>query len=100
MFCGPGSSVGVVTGYGLDGPGIESQWGQDFADRPWSPPIHLYNGYRDFPGGKEWPGHDAAPHQLLVPWSNKGGAIPLLPLRAVQSLISCTRVHFTLPYLT
>jgi hypothetical protein len=26
-FCGPGSSVGIVTGYGLDGPGIESRWG-------------------------------------------------------------------------
>jgi hypothetical protein len=23
-FCGPGSSVGIATGYGLDGPGIES----------------------------------------------------------------------------
>jgi hypothetical protein len=23
--CGPGSSVGTATGYGLDGPGIESQ---------------------------------------------------------------------------
>jgi hypothetical protein len=28
---GPGSSVGIATGYGLDGPGIESQWGQDFS---------------------------------------------------------------------
>jgi hypothetical protein len=27
---GPGSSVGIATGYGLDGPGIESQWGRDF----------------------------------------------------------------------
>jgi len=26
-FCGPGSVVGIVTGYGLDGPGIESRWG-------------------------------------------------------------------------
>jgi hypothetical protein len=26
-FCGPGSSVGIATGYGLDGPGIESRWG-------------------------------------------------------------------------
>ena len=26
----PGSSVGTPTGYGLDGPGIESQWGRDF----------------------------------------------------------------------
>ena len=28
MFdCGPGSVVGIATGYGLDGPGIESRWG-------------------------------------------------------------------------
>ena len=25
--CGPGSSVGIATGYGLDGPGIEYRWG-------------------------------------------------------------------------
>jgi len=25
-----GSSVSIVTGYGLDGPGIESRWGRDF----------------------------------------------------------------------
>jgi len=24
------SSVGIATRYGLDGPGIESQWGRDF----------------------------------------------------------------------
>jgi hypothetical protein len=28
--CGPGSSVGTATGYGLNGPGIESRWGRDF----------------------------------------------------------------------
>jgi hypothetical protein len=27
---GPGSSVGIATGYGLDGPGIEARWGRDF----------------------------------------------------------------------
>jgi hypothetical protein len=27
---GPSSSVGIVTGYGLDGLGIESRWGRDF----------------------------------------------------------------------
>jgi hypothetical protein len=26
----PGSSVGIATGYGLHGPGIESRWGRDF----------------------------------------------------------------------
>ena len=28
---GPGSAVGIATAYGLDGPGIESRWGRDFA---------------------------------------------------------------------
>jgi hypothetical protein len=27
---GPGSVVGIATGYGLDGPGIESQLGRNF----------------------------------------------------------------------
>ena len=61
---GPDSSVGVVIGCGLDGPGIESRWGEIFRtcpDRPWDPPSLLYNGYRVFPGGKEWPGCEADP---------------------------------------
>jgi hypothetical protein len=29
-FRGPGSSVGIATGYGLDGPGMGSRWGRDF----------------------------------------------------------------------
>ena len=61
---GRGSSVGIATGYGLDGPGIESRWGEIFRtcpDRPWGPPSLLYNGYRVFPGGKVRPGRDADP---------------------------------------
>ena len=40
-----GSSVGIETGYGLDGPGIESRWGRDFphlsrpALGPTQPPV-------------------------------------------------------------
>jgi hypothetical protein len=64
-MCGPGSSVGIATGYGLDSPGIESQWGGEIfrtcPDRPWCPPSLLYNGYRVFSGGKERPGRDADP---------------------------------------
>ena len=30
VYCGLGSVVGITTGYGLDGPGIESWWGPDF----------------------------------------------------------------------
>ena len=97
---GPGSVVNTATGYGLDGPGIESRWLARF-----SAPVQtglLYNGYRVFPGGKERPGRDADPSPLLVPWSWTGRAIPLLPLwavRPVQSLSACRRVHFTF-YLT
>jgi hypothetical protein len=29
-YGGPGSLVGIVTDYGLDGPGIQSRWGRDF----------------------------------------------------------------------
>jgi hypothetical protein len=62
--CGPGSSVGIPTGYGLDGPGIESRWGEIFhncPDRPWGLPSLLYNGYRVFSGGRKRLGRDADP---------------------------------------
>jgi hypothetical protein len=62
--CGPGSSVGIGTGYGLDGPAIESQWGDIYRtcpDRPWGPPSLLYNGYRVLPGGRNRPVRDADP---------------------------------------
>ena len=55
---GLGSVVGITTGYGLDGPGIESRWGEVFRtcpDRPWGPPSLLYNGYWVFHGGKVRP---------------------------------------------
>ena len=61
---GPGSSVGIATGYGLDGPGSNPVGGEIFRtcpDWPWGPPSLLYNGYRVLPGGKEWPGRDADP---------------------------------------
>ena len=56
---GPGSSVGIVTGYGLDGPGIESRWGRDFPllSRPALGPTP-YNGTGFFPGVKKRPGLD------------------------------------------
>ena len=60
----PESSVSIATGYGLDGPGIESRWGRDFPhlSRPaLGPPSLLYNGYRVFPQGKERPGRHADP---------------------------------------
>jgi hypothetical protein len=47
---GPGGSVGIATGYGLDSLGIESRWGRDFPylSRPalWStqPPLKWVPG--------------------------------------------------------
>jgi hypothetical protein len=67
-------------------------------NRPWGPLSFQYNGCRVFPGDKERPGCDANPSPLLVPWSWKCRAIPVLPLwavRPVQSLSAYTRVHFT-----
>jgi len=55
LSMGQDSSVGTETRYGLDGPGIESQWGEIFRtlpDRPWGLPNLLYNEYRVFPRGK------------------------------------------------
>ena len=53
---GRNSSVGIATRYGLNGPGIESRGDEIFRtrpDRPWVPPVLLYNGYRvSFPGVK------------------------------------------------
>ena len=61
---GPGSSVGIAIGYGLDGPGIESPGGRDFPhlSRPalgtTQPSVQWVLGlYR----GKERPGRDADP---------------------------------------
>jgi hypothetical protein len=63
---GRDSVVGIATHYGLDGPGMNPDWGEIFCtrpDRPWGPPSLLYNGYRiSFPGVKwPWRGVDHPP---------------------------------------
>jgi hypothetical protein len=61
------SSVGIATGYGLDGPGIRSRWGRDFPhlSRPAlgyiQPPLQWVP---DFSGGRKRPGRDADPSPL------------------------------------
>jgi hypothetical protein len=45
IYCEPGSSVGIATGYVMVGPGIEFRWGRDFphtsspALGPTQPPV-------------------------------------------------------------
>ena len=43
-------------------------------------------GTRSFPGVQSGQGVTLTPHPLLLPWSWKGRAILLLPLRPIQSL--------------
>ena len=98
----PGSVVGIAAGYGLDGPGIESRWRRDFsAPVQTGPGAHTAActmGTGSFPVVKSDWSVKLTPHPLLMPWSWKGRAIPLLPLwvvRPAQSLSACTRVTFT-----
>ena len=64
---GPGSSVGIATGYGLDGPGIESRWRRDFPPVPTGPETHPASctmGTESFPGVKSGRGVTLTPHRF------------------------------------
>jgi hypothetical protein len=103
---GRDSSVGIATGYGLDGSGIESRWGRDFPHLfrpdlgPTQPPVKWIPGLS--PGVKSGRGVTLTLHHFLVPWSWKSRAIPILPLwavRSVQSLSACTvELYLYSPY--
>jgi len=68
---GPGSSAGIATGYGLDGPGIESWWGARFSapvqTGSGAHPASCKMGTGSFPGVKSGRGVTLTPHHLLVP---------------------------------
>ena len=109
---GRDSSVGIATGYGLKGPGIESRRGGEIfrfcPDRLWGPSSLLHNGYRVSFQGVKRPGRGvghppsssaevkervelnlyppSGPHRacngITLPLPNSK-AIPLLPLLVV-----------------
>ena len=90
--CGPGSSVGIATNYGLDCPGIESQWSEIFRPsrpslRPTQPPVKWVPGLSR---GKIQPWRAADHSPLLVPRSWKSRAIPLTTLRATTGSVTGT----------
>ena len=88
------SGVGIATGYGLDGPGIESRWGGRYsAPVQTGPGAHpalctMYAG--SFPGVKYGRGVLLTTHPLPVPRSWKGRAIPLPNLWATTGPVTGT----------
>ena len=58
VIAGLGSSVGIATDYGLDGPGIESRWGRDFPPVQTGPGAHP-TSCKMGTGGKVRPGRAA-----------------------------------------
>jgi hypothetical protein len=98
---GPDSIDGIATGYGLDGPRVESRWEARFSTPVHTGPgAHLASctmGTGSSPEVKNGRGVTLTPYPVLVPWSWKVRSITLLPLwavRPVQSLSACTRVQF------
>jgi hypothetical protein len=70
---GPGSSVGIATGYGLDGPGDRIPVGARFSapvqTGPRAHPAFCTMGTGSFPGVESGGGVTLTPHPLLVPRS-------------------------------
>jgi hypothetical protein len=70
---GTGSSVGIATGYGLNGPERESRWGARFSapvqTGPGVHPASCTMGTGSFPGVKSGRSVTLTPHPLIVPWS-------------------------------
>jgi hypothetical protein len=77
------ASVGIATGYGLEGPGIESRWGARFFAHvqtgPEAHPASCTMGTGSFPGVKQ-SGRGADHPPLLVLRLRKSTAIALLTL--------------------
>ena len=105
VFCGLGSVVCIATGYGLDGPGIESRWRERFSapvqTGPGAHPAFCTMGTGSFPVVKSDRGVTLTLHPFLMPRSRKSRAILLLPLwavRRVQTLSARTRVTFSFTF--
>jgi hypothetical protein len=100
LKCGRlGSSIGIVTDYGLDGPGIESRWGREFPpvqSGPGAQSASCTMGTGSLPGVKYGRGVTLTPHPLLALRSWKKRAISLPPRGLNWACKGVTLLYFTL----
>ena len=103
-----GSVVGIATAYGLDGPGIESQWGAIFsAPIQIDPGAHIATctmGTGSFPGVNIGRSVTLTPHPLLALWLLTSRTVLLLSLwdfGPVQSLqcLHQDAIYLLLPHI-
>jgi hypothetical protein len=105
LTCGPGISVGIVTGYGLNGPGTKSRWRAKFSAPvqigPGTHPASCTMDTESFPGAKSDRGVTLTFHLLLVPlvmtaelylYSTYG---PYGLYRALVPVQGCSLTYFT-----
>ena len=100
---GPGSSVGIATGYRLDGPGIEARWGRDFSHLsrpalgPTQPPIQWVPGLSQ--EVKNSRGVTLTRHSLLVLVGHERVELylysPYGPYSLYRATVPVQGVHFT-----
>ena len=103
-LCGfgePGSSVGIATDYGLDGPRDRIPVGRDFPPVQTGPGAHPASctmGTGSFPGVKYGRSVLLTTHPLLVPRSWKSRAIPLPTLWATTGPVTGFYLYVGLTY--
>jgi hypothetical protein len=95
-LCGPGSSVGIATGYGLDGPGFKSWWGERFfahvQTSPGTHPASCTMGTGSFPWVKrQGCGADHPPPSSAVVENE----LELHLYSSSRPLVACYWVNFT-----
>ena len=78
---------------------MEARFSAPVQTGPGAHPASCTMGTGSFPGVKSGRGVTLTPHPLLVPWSRKNTAIPLLPLWTVRPVQSLNALQgCTLPY--
>jgi len=98
---GPGSSVCIATGYGLDGPRIKTRWGTRFSapdqTGPGTHPASCTMGTGSIPGVKRGRGVTLTPHSFWCCGHERVELYlysPYGPYGLYIAFSACTRVHF------